>query len=1624
MKKLLTFLTLLTLFFTTAGAETVYYFLDGNIQGGNQDYGNVSEITQTYDETVTMTWDVYGNTKISPWRIGGKGLTNVNRTVANTTAMGSAISKVSLEVGTVSSITVNSLKLIVASDANFSNKIDEVTRKFVASSTIDFTPTTGTEWATGAYYKFVFNVSAASSGNNKFVQFIGATFYLDEGGTTPKVKTPTFSPGTGRYVDQQTVTISCATPGASIMYSTNGSDYTAYSQPLTISGTTHLYAKASLENYDPSDVGEAIYTFPATVDVPPTYNNTFKNQSSFEEFFINDVSNGKGSPIWTYDSSYGAVGNGRSSTGTTNVTLYNSESWLISPYFDLTNATSPQLSFKHAGNRFTNMAGMQEDVALKVRVLNGTEWSAWTPLTINTWPTGADWNFVDNTTSLQAYKGKVIQLAFIYTSTTTRAGVWEITDFKLENITKYNVYRTIKTNGSESEAGGWLGDWSCENNYNGSSSNYDVTPTAGDEVTFKAGTNDGYQIFDVNISAVDENTQPVTLTKVSSDNSGTVYKFTMPSSNVTITANFTTYQPTIRLAGRFNGRPDSYWMTGSDGPAFQYDPIEEKYTMDVFFTGAVVDNNENVDFFWFRSDNEDLKASASGDYWLTEGETGNIYQATGHTIGTNYYSKFRIYPGIYTFTINKDRNKLYIAKKDVTFTFTPPTGSTVNQNSTVTATSDMQTILDGIKSTYDSGAITATVSTQVSADNSNWGATATMSVVGSDKPVYAKSTLGNLVKTGEASYTVQEVNMNNVYYLVEDPETDLVDGGEYLIIANYNGTNYALSTDPAQSGSNTDAKIRTGVSEGLTIQGNMALIDPSVFNLLKSNITLEKVENTDYWKMNTEAGYLYLDGYNNYLKVGTPSDDNEFCSIDVDGSSTIVFKNYGQKNSNEEITRFVQFNYNNGAVRFACYASNMTPVYLYKKAVESNTSAKPTIAPQTANIKGGLVNVTLSAKEGAAIYYTTNGDTPDPENPDHLYGGEAFPVTGTYDEEVTVKAIAVEEGKEPSAEASFTYTFSAPSQPVINPSATTSSSDITVVINNPNNAGNVYYVINPSTTPETAEDIVNSTDKITYTEEFTLTGIGEYVIYAAVELNGLCSMSNKTCEITEPAPEGEWKLVKNDDDIQAGREYIFVVQNPTNGGQLLGSPYALTTINYLDKYLKAVNTIQLSEGYLTATPGENVATFTLEGEAGEWMIHNSDAGYLYNINTSKNYLGIGTPTEGTGEFTISIDEEDYHATITETGDSRILGFLPNKMSGEYNPYFALYENAQPNDIHMYYRGEVTPTVPEVTLAWLCENGSTIAGENEYIIKDKLIGVYADEVKGILWCKDLGPETSIFPTHIKDGQVDFLLNDPEAQNGRDWDQSNWIALQFSTTPQTGNNIDLLVASGVNRYIKPGTVRGKLIDNLNYTLLLEDERLELVIPADGEQDIHPDYIPNVYCPSNFVTENLNIWNSNEDGAYTTGSDQNYFFMNPKIQEICEITYAQWNEGKSCFTVPGSSGFDGEFYMGTGYNVVQNSNLHLVNGKIYKFKAIVNRTNKNDYAPKSESITSPFTVFPIDLMGDGNIITAINTVEAGNGEVKGVKYVNVAGMVSDRPFQGVNIVVTEYTDGTSTTSKMFVK
>lgn len=57
-----------------------------------------------------------------------------------------------------------------------------------------------------------------------------------------------------------------------------------------------------------------------------------------------------------------------------------------------------------------------------------------------------------------------------------------------------------------------------------------------------------------------------------------------------------------------------------------------------------------------------------------------------------------------------------------------------------------------------------------------------------------------------------------------------------------------------------------------------------------------------------------------------------------------------------------------------------------------------------------------------------------------------------------------------------------------------------------------------------------------------------------------------------------------------------------------------------------------------------------------------------------------------------------------------------------------------------------------------------------------------------------------------------------------------------------------------------------------------------------------------------------------------------------------------------------------------------------------------------------------------GGSGVITGITGVKAdANREVVGVTYVNTLGQQSSRPFEGVNIVVTHYSDGTTTTTKV---
>lgn len=107
-----------------------------------------------------------------------------------------------------------------------------------------------------------------------------------------------------------------------------------------------------------------------------------------------------------------------------------SESWLVSPKFDCTNATALTLSFSEAANKFNSAENVSAYTSVKVKEV-GTD--TWTDLTLSARAGGTNWDFTDGITAdLTAYVGKKMQIAFVYTSSAELAGTWEVKNFELK----------------------------------------------------------------------------------------------------------------------------------------------------------------------------------------------------------------------------------------------------------------------------------------------------------------------------------------------------------------------------------------------------------------------------------------------------------------------------------------------------------------------------------------------------------------------------------------------------------------------------------------------------------------------------------------------------------------------------------------------------------------------------------------------------------------------------------------------------------------------------------------------------------------------------------------------------------------------------------------------------------------------------------------------------------------------------------------------------------------------------------------------------------------------------------------------------------------------------------------
>jgi len=103
-------------------------------------------------------------------------------------------------------------------------------------------------------------------------------FNLTSVGTLTPAATPTFSPVSGSYSGTQTVTISCATGGATIYYTINGATPSTsspvYSSAITVSSTTTIKAIATAAGHTQSATGSATYTITVSASTGVKWNPT------------------------------------------------------------------------------------------------------------------------------------------------------------------------------------------------------------------------------------------------------------------------------------------------------------------------------------------------------------------------------------------------------------------------------------------------------------------------------------------------------------------------------------------------------------------------------------------------------------------------------------------------------------------------------------------------------------------------------------------------------------------------------------------------------------------------------------------------------------------------------------------------------------------------------------------------------------------------------------------------------------------------------------------------------------------------------------------------------------------------------------------------------------------------------------------------------------------------------------------------------------------------------------------------------------------------------------------------------------------------------------------------------
>ena len=135
--------------------------------------------------------------------------------------------------------------------------------------------------------------------------------------------------------------------------------------------------------------------------------------------------------VWSQTSNYGMK-----ATAYADEANHETESWLISPAIELNSGSNATLIFSHA-----RKYGDLSQLSVRVKTVDD---DTWTTVQVSSWPDGSNWNFKTASVDLSPFVFHTIQIAFVYTSTTSAAATWEIKSVSIsEGVYKGIFYYTL-----------------------------------------------------------------------------------------------------------------------------------------------------------------------------------------------------------------------------------------------------------------------------------------------------------------------------------------------------------------------------------------------------------------------------------------------------------------------------------------------------------------------------------------------------------------------------------------------------------------------------------------------------------------------------------------------------------------------------------------------------------------------------------------------------------------------------------------------------------------------------------------------------------------------------------------------------------------------------------------------------------------------------------------------------------------------------------------------------------------------------------------------------------------------------------------------------------------------------